>query len=267
MIIEISNTSSPGASFTSNTNDVILKTYEWICENEGLSLSFRDFRMRLQSDKGVNDNNNRNIFPLLKNGELVSYEPNSIIVVDDFFTKEGLAYAKVLELSNRIKDADYSDEQKKEAQDRISNIKQELIYDSLRRIVKKEDVNYAEPIKDFVKYILKYERISKIEYAYLLYEQKTKNIEEALEHMRQNIKQYREGILEFTVDVEVRNDIEIRNKTKTKKRKEGLSYLTSYTYFVGLLQQAGLLEKQGEYYCLVSKNRNRMEVIGGNENE
>lgn len=267
MIIEISNNSSPGASFTKNTNNVILKTYEWICENKGMSLPFSDFRMKLQSDKGINDNNNRNIFPLLKNGELVSYEPNNDIFVNDFFTKEGLAYAKVLELSKKIKEADYSEEQKKEAQDKIINIKQEIIYDSLVRIVRKPEVNYAEPIKDFVKFVLKYEKISKVEYAYLIYEQKTKNIEESLKDMEQNIQRYREGLLEFEVDVEVRNDIEIREKTKSKKRKEGLSFLTSYAYFVGLLQQAGLLEKQGNYYCIVEERRNRMELLGGNNNE
>ena len=67
MIIEIENTSSPGASFTSNTNSVLLKTYEWICEHKGISIPFKEFRMRLQSEKGINDNNNRNIYPLLKN--------------------------------------------------------------------------------------------------------------------------------------------------------------------------------------------------------
>ena len=64
MIIEIENTSSPGASFTSNTNSVLLKTYEWICEHKGISIPFKEFRMRLQSEKGINDNNNRNMIPV-----------------------------------------------------------------------------------------------------------------------------------------------------------------------------------------------------------
>ena len=57
MLIEIENTSSPGASFTNNTNEVLLITYEWICEHKGITIPFRDFRMRLQSEKGINDNN------------------------------------------------------------------------------------------------------------------------------------------------------------------------------------------------------------------
>ena len=115
MVIEIENTSSPGASFTKNTNSVLLKTYEWICEHRGLSLPFREFRMRLQSEKGVNDNNNRNIYPLLKNGGLANYEKGSDLKVDSFYTNTGLAYVKTLESVEVIEVEDYTKEQKEKA--------------------------------------------------------------------------------------------------------------------------------------------------------
>jgi hypothetical protein len=49
MRIEIENTSSPGASFTENTNNVLLKTNDWIKEHNNYVLPFREFRKKLRN--------------------------------------------------------------------------------------------------------------------------------------------------------------------------------------------------------------------------
>lgn len=265
MIIEIENTSSPGASFTSNTNLVLLKTYEWICDYKGITLPFREFRMRLQSEKGINDNNNRNIYPLLKNGGLVSYEKGENLQVDYFYTNTGLAYVKTLETVTMIKAEDYSKKQIEEATKKFEVIQQEIIFGALKKIVNHPEVNYVEPFQDMICFLLKFGKISKIEFAYLLYVKQQKEIREALKSMQPQVEMYRCGDLEIEVHVKVRNDIELREKTNTNKRKEGLSFLTSYGYFTSLLQQAGLIKKADKYYEIMEEKRALLEQLGGNK--
>ena len=97
MKIEIENTSSPGASFTDNTNDVLLKINDWIKNHISEVLPFKEFRMILQQEKGINDNNSRNIYPLLKNSGLIKYENRGNLTVSEFFTNTGSAYIAALE--------------------------------------------------------------------------------------------------------------------------------------------------------------------------
>lgn len=261
MLIEIENTSSPGASFTSNTNEVLLLTYEWICEHSGITIPFREFRKRLQAEKGINDNNNRNIYPLLKNSGLVTYEKGCDLLVDDFYTNTGLAYVKTLEASKMLEEEDYAEEQKIIANKKFDGIREEIISGALLNLIKQPDVNYVEPLQDLIKFILKFGKINKLEFAYLLFAKQTKDINEALITIEPEIEQYRSGELEIEVSVKVRNDIDLRQKTNSDKRKEGLGFLTSYGYFIGLLSQAGLVVKDDGYYLINEERRKTLEKL------
>lgn len=266
MLIEIENTSSPGANFTDNTNSVLLKTYEWICEHNGLVLPFRDFRKRLEKEKGINDNNNRNIYPLLKNGGLVNYEKGSSINVDYFYTKTGLAYVKALETKELISSSQYSKEQRIVASQKLDDVLSNIVFGALQKIVKQPDLNYVEPLTDMIDFLIKYDKISKVEFAYLIY-MKEKRPNNYLEQIEPDIMSYRVGEFEIEVAVRVRNDIDIREKTKTDKRKEGLGFLTSYGYLTGLLNQAGLVSKEGQYFEVVNSRREMLKQLGGIQNE
>ena len=263
MIIEIENTSSPGASFTSNTNSVLLKTYEWICEHKGISIPFKEFRMKLESEKGINDNNNRNIYPLLKNGGLVNYEKGGDIQVDYFYTNTGMAYVKTLETMSLIETEGFTKQQVAESVKRFEMIQQEIIFGALKKIINQPDLNYVEPFQDLIKFLLNFGKVSKIEFAYLLYVKQQYEIGEALNAMHPKVDMYRCGDLEIEVHVKVRNDIDLREKTKTDKRKEGLSFLTSYGYFTSLLLQAGLIKKSDKYYEVIEEKRALLEQLGG----
>ena len=264
MIIEIENTSSPGASFTPNTNEVLLKTYEWILEHKGIVLPFKDFRMRLQNEKKVNDNNNRNIYPLLKNGGLASYEKGADLHVDYFFTNTGTAYVKTLESIKLLEKEDYTKSQKEDAIRKFEAIQQEIVYGALKRILEQKDINYTQPMKNMISFLLKYDKISKIEFAYLLYSCKEdKNIQMTLSDMNDNVDLLRAGKLEIDVNVKVRNDLDIRKKTNSDNRKEGLTFLTSYTYFTSLLQQAGLVIKNDGYFCVNQNKKHLLAELGG----
>ena len=132
MRIDIENTSSPGASFTDNTNDVLLKISDWIAEHESAILPFKEFRMTLQREKGINDNNSRNIYPLLKNGGLIQYENRGELAVKNFFTKTGRAYVTALDTKRLIKNSDqYSSEQNRNALSKFDIIVSEIIISNL----------------------------------------------------------------------------------------------------------------------------------------
>lgn len=263
MIIEIKNTSSPGASFTKNTNEAILKIYKWICDNKGLELSFKDFRKKISEDTGLNDNNNRNIYPLLKNGGLAYYEKNQSNLVDNFYTKKGIAYAEMLDVLNRVSDIDCSDKTKQVVEDNIQLFINEIVYDVLQTVVRSSDANYIEPIQELIMFLLEYEKVSKIEFAYLIYECETRDIKDALKHMRQNIIDYRNGMLDFEVKVEVRNDVEKREQMNSDSRKEDLGFLSSYGYLTNLLSEAGLVEKKNDYYVVIEEKRSELVSLGG----
>ncbi len=264
MQIKIFNTSSPGTSFTDNTNFVLLKIFEWIKEHPGLNISFKEFRMRLENDKAINDNNNRNIFPFLKNGRLVQYEKNGKILVDKFYTNTGLAYVKIMELLNLIKqDSKYTREQVIDSENKLNEILQNIIYDALLNIVNTNDLNYVEPFCDMIQFLLKFQKISKKEYAYFLFERQRSDVFKSLNIIEDNIYKYRTNEIEFETSVTVRNDIEIQQKTNNRNRQEGLSFLTSYGYFVSLLNQAGLITKQDKYYVVVSNKRDSLKKLIG----
>ena len=181
MQIDIKNPSSPGAHFSDNTNSVLLKIHAWIKEHKGLQISFREFRTRLENDMNVNDNNNRNIFPLLKNGGLVQYEKGGDILVDNFYTNTGLAYVKTLELLNLLKqDTKYTRDQVIAVENKFNEILQEIIYGTLLKIVNTSGLNYVEPLQDMIHFLLKFDKINKEEYAYLLFERQQSDIQTSL---------------------------------------------------------------------------------------
>lgn len=267
MIIEIENTSSPGASFTPNTNYVLLKTYEWICEHSGIELPFKQFRMRLQSEKGINDNNNRNIYPLLKNGGLASYEKGGKIKVDRFYTNTGLAYVKTLQAMTILEESEYEKEQKDAAAKKFESILEEIVSGVLKNIMHQPDVNYVEPFQDLIHFLLRFEKISKEEFAYLLFEKQEHGMGKSLDSISEAIQAYRCGDMKIDVHVNVRNDKKIREVTNMDKRKEGLAFLTSYGYFISLLQQAGLVKKDDKYYVVNEAKRTILEELGGTRYE
>ena len=250
MNIIINNCSSPGASFTDNTNNVIVSCYEWITEHSGDVKPFIEFRKEVSKAKGFNDNNARNIYPLLQNVGFVSYGKGASLEYDRFFTRTGKAYAKMIETEKLILDSDYSENDKKDALKQMQQAKETLIYQGLIQLLTK-DSNYKHEMLESLRFLLKFHRINKTEFAYLLY-----SLSEELsnEVITNDINSYRMGDLSIDVTVSVRNDIDLREKTGDKKRKEGLSFLTAYSYFCGLFEQAGLIVKTESGYFSIAEN-------------
>lgn len=261
MKLVVKNCSSPGASFTDNTNHVILSCYEWVLAYPDEVKPFVNFRKEVAKAKNFNDNNARNIFPLLKNCGFVNYEKGSTIQYKYFFTNVGLAYAKALDAIGKVNnDETYSKHQKEEAIKKLQSVNQKLVYGGVAKLLKIPDSNYREAFLTYMKCFLEFEKMNKYEFAYMLYEMEG-HPPDVITSMSDNILAYRNGELSFEVAVDVRNDNNIREKSNQERRQEGIGFLTAFSFFSALLTQARLIVKQKDYHILKMGKRNEMEKI------
>jgi len=262
MKVKIENCSSPGASFTTNTDKVILKCNELIKESPKKNNKFSQFRRDLVEQKGVNGNNARNIYPFLKNCGFVSYEAGAFLKYDDFFTKRGIAYVKTLEAIQMLPAAEASDENKKRAKEKLQQIKEQIIFEGLKSLLRVPDSNYTQVYVSCLKYLLKYKKINKVEFGYILYEKELHPAQNYLENMHKNVETYRDGKLDIEVCVSIRNDIEVRRQTNQERRIENISFLTAFSYIIGTLQQGGIVTKiDYNYYVLKREQYNSAEDL------
>ena len=255
MKICIENCSSPGASFTNNTNEVVEHIYDWIIEKNYPKLMFIDFRKNLQRDKKINDNNARNIYPLLKKCGFIVYEKSEELDTSSFFTNYGLAYIKLIKTKKLVETNKNDFNNWLKVIEKLNESIQDLVYIGLDNLLKAES-NYSLYLKSVIKYICLYGKINKYEYAYLLYFLKDKDSD--LKDMNDIVQDYRNGNITFDISVTVRNDIQIREKTNTEKRDEGLGFLTSYSFFSSLLSQSGVVVKTKEYFVMNPEKKEKL---------
>lgn len=253
MYIKIENCSSPGASFTEKTNSIILECYNWIQEHPNCKKSFKEFRVALKKEKGINDNNSRNIYPFLKNCGFITYNRNEIIEYEKFFTNTGSAYIKILQCIELIKNEELDTDEKKKAYENFISIKEEIIMEGLKNLLKASDSNYKEEYVACIKFLLKFGKINKKEFAYLLYE-KNKNKNFYLDNMEENILSYRNEKIDFEVGISIRNDTSSKEK-KGERKVENISFLTAYSYILGLLNQCGMVKKSNNKYFIFKENK------------
>lgn len=261
MEITIENLSSPGAHFSKNTNNVLLNIYKWIHENNTPTLKFIEFRKKTAMDKNFNDNNARNIYPLLKNCGFIEYQSGGMLCTEKFFTNRGRAYVKVLETIELLKDAsEYTEKQKKNAIEKFEEVLSNLIDESLDQLLKVPELNYTSGLKWFLNYILKFGKINKTEFAYLVY-QMEESPDDWYEKMKDNITRYRNKELKIEVKVKVRNDVKLKEQSGKGSRIEDISFFTAYSFYSGLLSQAGLIQKEHDYFYIQQGMENRVKNL------
>ena len=91
--------------------------------------------------------------------------------------------------------------------------------------------------------------------------------DKAFEQLSSIISQLRNKEIDIEVDVSVRNDLNLREKTNSSKRNEGLGFMTSYNYFTGLLNQAGLIMRDKDYYIVVEHQKEKLKELLGEQYE
>ena len=258
MEIIIENCSSAGASFTEHTNKTLLLCNELIVGNENKVAPFITFRRQLETEKNVNDNNARNIYPLLRYCGFINYEKSSDLCYSNFFTNLGEAYVKILESISILDNSDGPlSPDEKAAKENLVSFQQNLIVEGIKNLLKNDDCNYKKELIACANSIYNFNGIDKNEFAYLLFEFK-KSDTNYIMNMRENIQKYRDGKLHFDVKINIRND----DKNSTNERKlEDISYLTSYNYFISLFVQAGFLEKSKNRYDIILSKKNVLKEL------
>ena len=207
--------------------------------------------------RGINDNNARNIYPLVRNCAFVSYTKNENISTNTFFTRTGLAYVKLLKTIDLINDdSTYSQSKKREVLSRIKKTIEGLVYLGIEQLIKKES-NYKADFIRTIKYIIKYNKINKKEFALLLYSYHHLDELELDEYVRK----FRLSIIDVETYVDVRNDIDLRNSSGNQRRNEGIEYLTAYGYYTGLLYQAGLVDKNDDYFVVRNDKKDYLQRL------
>lgn len=261
MDIIIENCSSPGAHFSNNTNKVLLQINEWIIEHNYPKLNFFEFRRKLKNDKEINDNNARNIYPLLKNSGLVEYQPGGELNTKNFFTNRGRAYLEALETINLIKASDYSKEQKEKAIQQVIEILESIIYDSVKKLLKNHTLNYSESLHWYLEYLQEYGKINKQEFAYMVYLMNRDNKKDWKEKSKEIVQAYRDRKIDINVSVRVKNDLKIQKVTGETTRLENISYFTAYSFYSSLINQTGLTKKIKNYYHLNKSTYDKLAYL------
>lgn len=260
MEITIENCPSPGAQFSENTNNVLKSIYHWILDNNFPELEFIEFRRKLEGI-GINDNNARNIYPLMKNTGFIDYVSRGILDTSKFFTPKGNAYILILETLLFIESENHNNKYEL-AILLLKNILEELIYDGVEKIINSE-INYKEGLRWFLMFLLEYEKINKNEFAYMVYQMKHAPDDWAVAS-KSIIEQYREGLIDINVKVEVHNDNKIREMTGLETRLEGIEFFTAYNYYCSLVLHSGIAYKDRAYCYL--KDREKLELLLGGSN-
>lgn len=262
MEITIENCPSPGAQFSENTNKVLKLIYYWIRDNDFPELEFIEFRRKLEGI-GINDNNARNIYPLMKNSGFIDYSSRGILDTSKFFTPKGNSYILILETLLLIEESENQNDKSKSVVILLRKILEELIYDGLEKIINSNEINYKEGLRWFLMFLLEHEKINKNEFAYMVYQMKH-NPRDWVVASKSTIEQYREGLIDINVKVEVHNDNKIKEKTGVETRLEGIGFFTAYNYYCPLVIHSGIAYKYKEYCYL--KDRRKLELLLGGTN-
>lgn len=246
MDIEVFNPPSAGASFTEHTNYSYLMYYNEFMKIPEKEWNFNELRQHMEKKYNINNSNSRNMFALLKDCQFVQYEKGYKVSLKSFFTRYGLAYAKVLESLNLL-EGDLSDKNKKAAYLKFIEIKEGLICHGVQTILLGQDSSFGSILKYTLDFLINYRKIDKIEYALIIYyTSRGKSVNSP--ELKEMIEKYRNKKVDINVKVNTRND---NPNIKGERILQEIGALTSYTYICGFLQQAGLIEKNKTSFVLL----------------
>jgi len=249
MDIVVENCWAAGASLTSNTNECIIKCFEWLEKYNIEAFQYTEFYKSFAKTEGLSTSNLRNIFPLLRRLGLIS-DYSKGVFSKSFFTCKGKAYVELLKLWNEI---EYEDN-KKDLLKEISVVQKEIVLDGLvNDYLCNNDIDRKAkiPLLQMLWFLNKFNKINKVEFAYML--SSLSNFREDIypvQDISLVVDNYRKGKTQINVKVSVRDDV-----TKSGKNVlQSFSYFASFGYNIALIEQSGIVTSDGEYYYLEPKN-------------
>lgn len=259
MKIEVFNPNNPGAKFTKNTEFTLVSYYHELEKKGDKNLNFSDFRIYMQKSFGINNSNSRNIFAFCKNCGLLDYESGQGICFNSFFTPLGKAYIKAIESISILKNQASLSADEKASLNQFLELRKTIIFQCLKNLLKQIDCDYVSVLQDMLTFLINYNSIDKNEYALLLYFNRNKK------ELETTVLKYREYKINIDVWVNVRND---DSGIKGERiLKNDIGFLTSWSYLIGMLVEAGLVEKDNQRYCLLQGKTELVKELIGVEND
>lgn len=256
MKIEVFNPNNPGAKFTSNTENTLVAYYHELENKKDSIVNFSELRVYMQKTHGINNSNSRNIFAFCKNCGLLEYESGQGVTFETFFTNLGKAYVKVIESISMLSTEKNKSEEEKESLKKFYELRQNVIFQCLKNLLKQENCEYVDVLMKILNFLLISHSIDKTEYALLLCSDLSSVEFDSI------LKKYRNNQISIDVFVNVRND---DSSIKGERVLKDIGFLTSWSYLIGMLAEAGLVEKENQSYFLLKNKRSLVEeIVGGN---
>lgn len=256
MRIEVFNPNNPGAKFTSNTENTLVAYYHELEKQKDKIVNFSELRVYMQKVYGINNSNSRNIFAFCKNCGLLDYESGQGVTFETFFTNLGKAYVKVIESISMLSAEKNKSNEEKESLKKFYELRQNVIFQCLKNLLNQKDCDYVDVLMKMLNFLLESDSIDKTEYALLL----CKDMSNA--DFKTVLEKYRNNKITIDVFVNVRND---DSAIKGERVLKDIGFLTSWSYLIGMLDEAGLVEKENQSYFLLQNKRTLVEeIVGGN---
>lgn len=253
MRIEVFNPNNPGAKFTSNTENTLVAYYHELEKRKNEVVDFSELRVYMKKAYSINNSNSRNIFAFCKNCGLLEYESGKGISFESFFTNLGKAYVKIIESISMLSSEKNKSEEEKESLKKFFELRQNVIFQCLKNLLNQEDCEYTNVLIKMLEFLLKSDSIDKTEYALLLFYKNNSNPE-----FKNTLKKYRNKQIQIDIFVNVRND---DSSIKNERVLKGIGFLTSWSYLIGMLNEAGLVEKKNQIYVLLKNKISLVEEI------
>ena len=256
MRIEVFNPNNPGAKFTSNTENTLVAYYHELEKQKDKIVNFSELRVYMQKAYGINNSNSRNIFAFCKNCGLLDYESGQGVTFETFFTNLGKAYVKVIESISMLSAEKNKSNEEKESLKKFYELRQNVIFQCLKNLLNQKDCEYVDVLMKMLNFLLISNSIDKTEYALLL----CRDISNA--DFKTVLEKYRNNKITIDIFVNVRND---DSAIKGERVLKDIGFLTSWSYLIGMLDEAGLVEKENQSYFLLQNKRTLVEeIVGGN---
>ena len=253
----VRNSPSPGAMLSDSNHESILWYLE---EAENLGnrrMKFQEFRKVVCDKHHTSQGNDRTVYPLLKNLGFLQYD--AWMDTSHFFTSNGKAYVKLLKSIRDIEQKeDIEEDERKKVLEKLHAMMEKIVYRGVWIMLTEKppkEVSYRGTVLHLLSYLLQFDSIDKMEFAYFLYGLQN---EISLGELADTIHRYRIGqeMLEYTVDVYDKTV----DGTQLRKRKKGS--LTCYSYLMNLLQKAGIVyapEENTKKFCLEEEKRKELQ--------
>ena len=227
MVLRIQNPNSPQVKFTDNTEQNLLDFRDYVSKLNNKTLTYKEFQDEVDILKFNTSTYVRVEFPFFKNAGLI----NDYKVIDsNLLTKLGNAYCYVIE-NIRILRNSFLTEENQKLLDEFLVTRQNIIKITIKSLTNINSCEYGQVLKKMILFLINFSSIDETEFALILDQMKLLPTV-PISQTERIVEDYRN------------NSDSLHFQVETKKKSTGIIELENntncYSYFIGILQDAGI---------------------------